>query len=438
MLESLIITLREGIEAALVVGIVYSFLRKEGLTRHLKAVWLGLVTAILASLAGAWMLRSIAINEEAFEGVLYLASALMVGSMVVWMWRHAADVSKEMKGTLARIAAREHAGLVFGGIFLFTFLMVFREGVETALFLAAVSLTTSGLLTLLGALAGLALAVWFGVLFIRGSVRMDLGRFFRITGVALLIFVVQLLLNGYHELSEVGWLPASPETMAAVGPLVRNEFFFIAAVLALPLLALAFPGERGRREVARVAAAEADSRPPSAPNPAELRLRRLEERRQQRTRAFAGTLGIVILALLGLGFTYASTAEETPVEPVAVGPDGMVRVNLGAVPENELHRYAAEVDGQPVRFIAMRFGSGEVVAAYDACVICGPKGYSQEGGEVLCLHCASAIFPPTIGRPGGCNPIPFEFDVEGEELVIAAADLRQGADVFTSEGGHAH
>ena len=79
--------------------------------------------------------------------------------------------------------------------------------------------------------------------------------------------MVQLLLNGYHELSEAGWLPASPGTMATVGPLVRYEFFFIAAVLALPLLAIAFPGDRGRREAVAAQAA--------APNQAEVRLRRL-------------------------------------------------------------------------------------------------------------------------------------------------------------------
>lgn len=426
MLQSLIITLREGVEAALVVGIIYAFLKKEGLDHQLRAVWAGLAAAVVASLAGAWVLHSVAINEEAFEGVLYVTSAVIVGSMVVWMWRHAKEVSGEIKGRLSRIVAGGSSPAVFGGIFLFTFLMVFREGVETALFLAAVSLTTSGLLTLLGALAGLGLAVWFGVLFIRGSVRMDLGRFFKITGVALMIFVVQLLLNGYHELSEAGWLPASPETMAAVGPLVRYEFFFIAAVLALPLLAVVFPG----RELRPAEAA--------ATNPADERLRRLDARRQGRVRAMAGTLGIAILALLGLGFTYTNTAEETPVEPVTLAGDGTVRLPLAELGENELHRYRVEVDGQPVRFIAMRLGDGEVVAAFDACVICGAKGYSQKGGEVLCLHCASAIFPPSIGRPGGCNPIPLEFRTEGQELVVAAGGLAEAADLFAGGAGHAH
>lgn len=429
MLEALIITLREGVEAALVVGIVYAFLKKEGLEGQLRAVWAGLATAVVASLAGAWMLRSVAVNEEAFEGVLYVVSALMVGSMVVWMWRHASDASTKMKERLAAIAARGNTGAIFAGVFLFTFLMVFREGVETALFLAAVSLTTSGLMTLLGALAGLALAVWFGVLFIRGSVRMDLGRFFKVTGVALLIFVVQLLLNGYHELSEAGWLPASPETMATVGPLVRNEFFFIVAVLALPLLAIAFPGTRP----STVAAAATDE----TPNAAARRLARLDERRQKRNRAFAGSVGIAILALLGLGFTYGQTAPTTPVEELSV-EGGEVRVPLAALGEGELHRYAVDVGGHPIRFIAMRLGEDEIVAAFDACIICGAKGYTQEGGEVLCQHCASAILPQTIGRPGGCNPIPLEHSVEGDALVVTTAALGEAADVFAGDGGHAH
>jgi FTR1 family protein len=430
MLESLIITLREGIEAALVVGIIYAFLRKEGLSRQLKAVWAGLGAAVAASVAGAWVLHSVALNEEAFEGVLYVASAVVVSTMVVWMWRHARHVSGEIKGALGRITAGGGPA-VFGGVFLFTFLMVFREGVETALFLAAVSLTTSGLLTGLGAVLGIGLAVWFGVLFIRGSVRMDLGRFFTVTGIALFIFTVQLLLNGYHELSEAGWLPASPATMATVGPLVRYELFFIVAVLALPLIALAVPG-RSARPADAVAA-----------NPAERRLRRVEVRRQERTRMVAGTLGVVILALLGLGFTYARSGDPTPVQVVEPGPDGSVRIALASLGRGELHRYGVDVDGATVRFIAMRVGEtgnpDDVVAGLDACVICGDQGYSQEGSEVFCRHCHSVIHPPTIGRGGGCNPIPLEIRVEGGELIVDASELGDARSVFSeSHPGRHH
>src|ERR1700709_994115 len=237
MFESLIVTLREGVEAALMVGIIVAFLRKEGSERYLGAVWAGIVTATAAALAGAFLLYRVAVDEEVFEGVLYVASAVLVTTLLVWMWRHSHELSGEMKGALGRILAREASGggrLVAIALFLFTFLMLFREGIETVLFLSALSLPTPGLLSFLGAMIGLAAAVVFGVLFVRGSVRIARVPFFKISGIALLVFLVQLLLNGYHELSEAGWLPANERSMAMIGPLGQNEYFFVLAVLAPP------------------------------------------------------------------------------------------------------------------------------------------------------------------------------------------------------------
>ncbi|HEV8583068.1 MAG TPA: Fe-S-containing protein [Thermoanaerobaculia bacterium] len=422
MFEALIVTLREGVEAALVVGIIVAFLRREGYERHLGGVWGGIAAATAASLLGAFALNRWAVNEEAFEGLLYLGSAVIVGSMMVWMWRHSHALSGEMKGSLSRILARERSGSVAAGLFLFTFLMVFREGVETVLFLSALSLTTSGLAAVLGVLIGLGAAVVFGVLFVRGSLRIDLGRFFKITGIALAIFIVQLLVNGYHELSEAGWLPANETTMATVGPLVQNEFFFVTAVLALPLLMLMIPGRR-RDETASGAAA---------------RLERAGSRRQARARVLGAVLGLVILAALGLGFVYAQPpAALSPATPVEVGADGKVRIPLSTFQGTALHRFQAVVDGRPVRFIAVPIEKGGPIAtAFDACVICGPRGYFQDGPNITCLHCGSAIYPPSIGQAGGCNPVPLPSRVEGGRLVLAATDLRAGGHLFTS-GAHA-
>jgi high-affinity iron transporter len=435
MFESLIVTLREGVEAALMVGIIVAFLRKEGSERYLGAVWAGIVTATAASLAGAYLLRGAVLNEEVFEGLLYVVSAILVATLLLWMWRHSHALSGEMKGSLARILAREGAKgarSVALGLFLFTFLMIFREGIETVLFLSALSLTTTGLLSFLGATIGLALAVVFGVLFVRGSVRIDLGRFFKITGIALLIFLLQLLLNGYHELSEAGWLPANERTMATVGPLVKNEFFFVIAVLALPLLMLLIPGRggrSGRNETPPIeGAAEA--------NPADLRLARAAGRRQGRARAWGATLGIAILAILGLGFVYAqppaSLSAATPVE-VTGGSGGVVRIPLASFHGQKLERFVVQIDGRPVRFIAVPVDSqGHIATAFDACLICGARGYYQEGSGIFCLHCGSVINPASIGRAGGCNPIPLASRVEGRDLVLAAADLAKGVSTFAT------
>jgi high-affinity iron transporter len=438
MFEALIVTLREGVEAALVVGIIVAFLRREGYERHLGAVWAGIGTAAAASLAGAWVLYRWAVNEEVFEGLLYLGSAVIVGSMMVWMWRHSHTISGEMKGSLSKILARENARSVGLGLFLFTFLMVFREGIETVVFLSAVSLTTNGLLAVLGVLIGLAAAVVFGVLFVRGSLRVDLGRFFKITGIALGIFVLQLLINGYHELSEAGWLPANQTSMATVGPLVQNEFFFIVAVFALPLLMLLIPG----RSPEAAPGAEAAATAAIGDNSAEARLARARSQRQQRARAVGAVLGVIILAVLGLGFVYSQPpATLSPATPVQVGADGIVRIPLSAFRDMKLQRFQVTVHGHPVRFIAVpvdeKGGIPDIATAFDSCLICGPKGYYQEGATVTCLHCGSAIYPPSIGQSGGCNPVPLKSRVEAGQLVLAASDLASGASLFQSTGSHA-
>jgi high-affinity iron transporter len=442
MLEALIVTLREGIEVALVVGIIAAFLRREAGGRHLGAVWAGILAALAASVLGGFLLRRLAISEEVLEGVLYLAAAAVVGSMLVWMWRHSRALSGQVKGTLARIVTRERAAAAGAGIFLFTFLMVFREGMETVLFLSALSLTTGGLETLLGVLGGLIAAFVFGVLFVRGSLRVDLGRFFKITGIALLIFVAQLLVNGYHELAEAGWLPANQASMATIGPLVKNEFFFVVAVLALPLLMLLVPGSGGRRGAG-----------PGVPlvsgggGAAAARLERAAAERQARARVWGGSLGVAILAALGLGFVYSRPpATLSPATPVAVGADGMVRLPVADFHGTALRRYVVTLGTPGARSAAVRFVAvplddpskpgAAIATAFDACEICGAKGYYQEGGNVTCLHCGSTIYPPSIGQHGGCNPIPLPSRRQGGELLLRAADLAAGAPLFGASAHH--
>lgn len=425
MLEALIVTLREGVEAALVVGIIVVFLRREGYQRLLPAVWTGIAAAVVGSLAGAYALVRFAVNQELFEGVVYVGSALLVASMAIWMWRHAGAIAGEVRGSLGRMLERRTGAGAWMGVFLFTFVMVFREGVETVAFLSAMSLTSGSLLAFLGAGLGVILAILFGVFFVRGTWRVDLRRFFAVTGLALAVFVVQLLLNGYHELSEAGVVPASERTMAVVGPLVRHDFFFLVAVLALPLFLLLVPGRPPG------VATGAEDVPPDGETSAAARLERARATRQRRGRQLGGALGIGILLLLGLHAVYGQAERVlSPATPVALGPDG-VRLDAAPLGDGRLHRFAVEIDGRPVRFIAMATGEGDRIAvAFDACEICGAHGYLEDGGEIACLHCGSAIYPPSIGDVGGCNPIPLAARAEGGAIVIARADLERGAARF--------
>src|SRR5437867_2311012 len=231
MVQSFIIALREGVEAALVIAITLAYLRKIGRQDLYRVVYRALAAAVVASLAGAYLFQKLQWSEETFEGWTLLASAVFVFSLVVWMWRHSRGLKAQIERKLGELSTGSSRAAL--GVFLFVFLMVFREGVETVLLLSAVKLTSSSILEAVGVVVGLGLAVAFGVTFIRGTVRIDLRRFFRITSAILLVVVLQLLITGLHELSEGGVLPSSEREMALIGPIVRNDIFFFVTVLAL-------------------------------------------------------------------------------------------------------------------------------------------------------------------------------------------------------------
>src|SRR5439155_1300491 len=227
MFQSLVITLREGVEAALIVGIVLGYLRKTGRGKLGRFVFGGLLAAVAASLLVAYFLHRLQMNElsDAYEGGLMLAGAVVVASMVVWMWKTGKRLRHEIEARLSDLDSNR-TGFAPWGLFLFVFLMVFREGVETVLFLAAVSLRTTELLNFIGGVIGLALAIGLGVAFFKGSIKVNLGKFFSVTTLVLLVVAAQLLVSGVHDLSEAMVLPSGPTEMRIVGRLVNNDALF--------------------------------------------------------------------------------------------------------------------------------------------------------------------------------------------------------------------
>src|SRR5665213_3618403 len=211
MIPTFVVTLREGVEAALVIAIAVAYVKRIGRLDLMPAIYRALLTAVVASFIAAWCFAKININDDAYEGFVLLVSAGFVLSMVIWMNSHGAHVKSEIETGLQKGTAD---GAGSWGVFAFVFLMIFREGVETVLLLAALRLDTSGVLEAFGAALGIGLAVLFGFAFVRGTIRANLRQFFRITTAILLVVVAQLTITGLHELSEAGWLPSSRSEMA--------------------------------------------------------------------------------------------------------------------------------------------------------------------------------------------------------------------------------
>ncbi len=203
MLQAFVITLREGLEAFLIVAISLAYLRKSGRSELTRAVHLGIGVALAVSAVGGYLLYN-ASNQELLEGPLALVAAISVTWMVIHMWRAGRRMKGDIEGRLAQSSGR--AGVAaFAGVFLFTVLMVSREGMETALLLLQLKetlhLAAGAALGLLGA-AGLA-SLWS-----RYGHRVNLGLFFQVTAIFLIVFVVQLLIASVHEMSEQNMMGA--------------------------------------------------------------------------------------------------------------------------------------------------------------------------------------------------------------------------------------
>ena len=419
MFQSFVITLREGVEAALIIGIVLSHLRKTGRAAWGRIVYWGLAAALLASLVGAYVLSRMEVNQEALEGWLMLAGAVFVASMALWMWRTGKYLKQEIEAKLTRLAAAPSRAAALG-LFVFVFLMVFREGVETVLFLAAVSLRTSDLLNFISGILGLAVAIGLGLAFFHGSVKVNLRKFFAVTTLVLLVVAAQLLVSGIHELSEAQILPSSPREMALIGPIVNNDAFFFVMVVALSLFLIA-------AQRIRVAGTAVDAGPLSAPERRKL----LAEQQRERFWKMAGlTVGALAIISISAEFVYSRSAQSlSPAEPVPL-ESGEARIPVARLSDHNLHRFSVGAGGAGGRFIAILDGSDTVRAGLDACLICGTQGYYQNGPNVICRHCAAAIYVPTIGMAGGCNPIHIDYRVEGETLIISEAALNEAAKHF--------
>lgn len=416
MLQALIVTLREGVEAALIVGITLVYLRKIGRSDLGKAVYAGLFAAFLGSIAGAIILsRFPEFNEDKFEGWVMLVAAVFVISMVIFMMR----AGRRMKGDIeAKVSSLAGAGSTWG-LFLFVFLMVFREGVETVLILKGVSLDSTDLMSFIGTLLGVALAVVFGVMFVKGSVRINLQRFFRVTSVILFFIAFELVISGLHELSESGVIASSKREMALIGPIVANEFFFPVTILALAALMVLLEYRRRKPEAA-VGATKAEDR-------------KLQwtARRERLWAALVCGSAFLFIMMITAEFIYAkSTSELSPASELTF-INGQVSIPKSAVADGDLHRYQANVNGTEVRFLLYRKPNGEVATVYDACTICGAVGFYKNGNQIICKNCSAPVNAQSLGQAGGCNPIPLKSTVVGDNIVITVADLSQEAGQFS-------
>ena len=415
MFSALVVTLREGVEAALIVGITLVYLMKIGRPDLRRTVYAALIAALVGSVGGAVALSYLPITQDAFEGWVMLVAAVMVVGMIVFMMRTARRLKGEIESRVGSLAGTGSSW----GLFAFIFLMVFREGIETVAILAGVSLNSTELMSFLGTLLGVALAVIFGVMFVKGSVRIDLRKFFRVTTVILFFVAAQLLISGMHELSETGVIPNSKREMAMIGPIVRNDFFFPITMLALVALMILFEYRRRKPESA------------PAVSKADERKQEWTARRERRWAITACATAFIFIFMVTAEFIYAREPAISQATQIIFNSDGKAVISTRGLAEGELQRYSAQVQGAQVRFLLYRKPDGKVASIFDACQICGGVGFYKGANGIICKNCAAPINPQSVGQPGGCNPIPLESTPDGDSIVIFITDLARQVGQFS-------
>jgi len=413
MLEAFIVTLREGVEAALIVGITLAYLTKIGRTDLRRSVFAALGAAFVGSVGVAILVSRFNLNQDIVEGWVMLVGAFFVITMIIFMMRTGKKMKGEIEGKLSALAS---TGSQIG-VFVFVFLMILREGVETVLFLSLVTLNSTELMSFLGTLLGVLAAIAFGVMFVKGSVRINLQKFFRVTTVILWFVAAQLVISGLHELSENGVLPSSKQEMALIGPIVRNDVFFFVTIFALAALMVLF---------------EVKSRQPlSDPTtPAERRKALWSARRERLWMASVYVSSFLFIMLVTAEFIYAKSMSVPQRAAEVTFVNGQVSIPLNQVQDGDIHFYQTKENGVDVRFWLYQKPDGKIATVLDACEICGSVGFYKGTTGVVCKNCAAPINPQSVGMPGGCNPIPLRAETTSDAVIIKEADVAAGSRVF--------
>lgn len=416
-MQSLIITLREGIEAALVVGIILTYLGKTKRDYLKRNVYWGVGVSVVLSILAAVVFQLINFDpeNEVLEGTMFLIAGIFVLSLIIWMNKTSKNIGKEINERLDGIVEKSKGQAL--GIFLFTVFMVFREGVETVIFIFTLASGSTTASSIIGAVFGIIIAAAFAYIFIKGSSGIDISRLFKILNIILYLLVIRLFAGTIHEFGEVQLIPLKPAVASIIGLIVRDNSLLIISIIlvTIPLLMMVF--SRDKSDVSQLVGVD--------------KRRRLAELNLQRNFKVAAIILIVIMDVL-LGYQFVGALTKKVIDPIPIKIQAIekeIKVPVGSLGDNILNKFSyVTEDNVNIRFMLIKRGDGTIGSGFDSCLVCGSKkgGYYQEQGDaetVICKNCNAPIPIPTIGFPGGCNPVELRYQIVNDNVVIKESDV---------------
>lgn len=423
MLKSLALTMEDGIEIALILGLVICFLTKvRSKSGPVGPASVG-AGGLLALVVSSAVIYGMDVDRSLSDGITWGLFPVAAMWFVAWMFKEVRQ-PEPREEPASRIPSNRislHPGLVIVAM-----LLTLPKGIEVVSFPNEIFIMTTNVLNtellvkVSGGILGLVGALIFGITLVKAAERVRLERF--VMGAALVFGLMGLrsLFVLLNALLVFGVIPVTTATVNLTAPVINVLPYFVYPLVVLVLLAV-WLARLDRRKSGK-------SRPPPGRlaelNPAERRKILAYIRRDARWFKSYVVMAFVIVFVLGMNHTSASRKVTLSAAVPVNAVEGAVRIPVGSVNDAKLHRFSYTFpDGTGVRFIIIKKWGGLFGAGLDACQICGNVGYYQRRDDVICLNCDVVMNIETIGFPGGCNPIPLKYMRDGDDLVVLASDL---------------
>lgn len=405
MLQSLIPAIQAATAVSLPLAVLLALLCRQDQGKMRAWAWLGVILGLAAALFMVYGLKSG--TREIYGGLVSGLAFLVEMVLLTLLWRAYKRGYPEVPGKIP------------GGLILFVVAVVLlHRATELILFISrnfsmsSDLLNTDFMVRLAGILLGLGLAFLIAVAVYRAPAGLPTGVLLTVITAIFLALMVQQAVVALQVLLATGILPMIKWLLAIMIPLINHQewFFFslLAAVVPLPLIIF-----RWREKIKE-----------GALNPAKRRKILAASRSRQRW-GVAVALGLSLTFLFStVGKIYANPEIKLSVAAPVTAVEGEIRLPLEAVGDGKLHRFVyTSADGTGVRFIAIKKSGSAYAVALDACEICGPAGYYQRKGQVVCKNCDVVINTSTIGFRGGCNPVPLEYKIAAGNISVQAVLL---------------
>ncbi len=423
MLSAMATILKSSLEAGLILLVIMIGLNKAGFNKKKTAVYFGIILAsVLAVILVYWV--DFFGDREVFEGYLSLVISVTAVGCWLWLWQKCRQSGKD--AFVIQEQSRIFAALV---IILATGIVILGKMIEIVMFPSSIFLMSSNLLNtevvlkIAGAILALIITVVFVFIFLRMEKRITRKEFMVFSSAALLVVIFRQVITFLQVLFATGVLPLTTWAVTIIAPLINNYYpMFFYTLIGMAIILWSVLGRRIKKDYPDTS---------STTNPAQKRKLLAGFKTEKRWIKGLGFCLLTLILVLGANIAFANKGAklEPPIPVSAQGAN--ILIPLEQVSDGKLHRYSyLTLQNIETRFIVIKKGETLFGTGLDACDICGQAGYYQRGKDVICANCDVVINIPTIGFPGGCNPIPIKNRIDGSNLIINTADLEAKQEVF--------